>query len=308
VEVHSEVAGGGVTVKLLEAGQGRERETLPARVDGGAAAVAAAEAAAAARQVRCLACMDPFDPSACVTCPQSPQGAEGAKDGGGGGGLHWLCGDCLDGHVSALADQASEGALATLGATGGAVTCPVPRCGSAPYADRLLAARLGERAWDRLRAARQALTEQRCEAAATRRLEEEKRRLAGLASGELRFLEAKDEAENRILCLACPACGQVFEDFSGCAALACSRAGCGRAFCGFCLADCGGDAHAHVRACRLGDGSWGNKAKVRKAQRRVAAGKLKDLLRRLDGATRERLLAHLASVLRAHGIVEATLR
>lgn len=50
-----------------------------------------------------------------------------------------------------------------------------------------------------------------------------------------------------ILNLACPRCGQVFNDFTGCFALTCSRCNCG--FCAYCLLDCGGDAHPHVRVC-----------------------------------------------------------
>ena len=51
--------------------------------------------------------------------------------------------------------------------------------------------------------------------------------------------------------LRCPRCGSVFGQFTGCAALTCAYAGCHAHFCAFCLADCGGDAHPHVRTCRL---------------------------------------------------------
>ena len=52
-----------------------------------------------------------------------------------------------------------------------------------------------------------------------------------------------------ILNLRCPRCNQVFVDFNGCFALTCSR--CKAGFCGWCLADCGRDAHRHVANCRL---------------------------------------------------------
>lgn len=51
---------------------------------------------------------------------------------------------------------------------------------------------------------------------------------------------------NNILNLSCPRCKAVFLDFDGCFALTCK---CGAGFCAYCLADCGGDAHAHVRGC-----------------------------------------------------------
>jgi protein-arginine kinase activator protein McsA len=50
-----------------------------------------------------------------------------------------------------------------------------------------------------------------------------------------------------VLCLRCPRCGQAFVDFSGCFALTCGR--CAAGFCGYCLEDCGADAHAHVARC-----------------------------------------------------------
>lgn len=72
---------------------------------------------------------------------------------------------------------------------------------------------------------------------------------------------AKSEQERRVLAvrqrieemmdLRCPKCQGVFGAFQGCAALTCAYAGCKAHFCAFCLADCGGDAHPHVRQCRL---------------------------------------------------------
>ena len=47
----------------------------------------------------------------------------------------------------------------------------------------------------------------------------------------------------------CPrvGCSAPFVDFDGCMALTCSQCSCG--FCGWCLADCGRDAHEHVKQC-----------------------------------------------------------
>ena len=50
-----------------------------------------------------------------------------------------------------------------------------------------------------------------------------------------------------VLTLKCPRDGQAFLDFEGCLSLKCSRCPCH--FCGWCLADCGDDAHAHIREC-----------------------------------------------------------
>ena len=52
-----------------------------------------------------------------------------------------------------------------------------------------------------------------------------------------------------ILTLRCPRpdCRAAFVDFDGCLALVCHACKCG--FCGVCMADCGADAHDHVRQC-----------------------------------------------------------
>eukprot|EP00978_Attheya_sp_CCMP212_P049088 scaffold614348_cov63-Attheya_sp.AAC.4 len=50
-----------------------------------------------------------------------------------------------------------------------------------------------------------------------------------------------------ILTLRCPRCRQAFLDFEGCFAISCS--GCSCKFCGWCLEDCGNDAHPHVKRC-----------------------------------------------------------
>jgi hypothetical protein len=58
---------------------------------------------------------------------------------------------------------------------------------------------------------------------------------------------ARQHIVDELLTLHCPRCSAAFVDFSGCFALTCHRCSCG--FCGWCLGDCGADAHAHVLAC-----------------------------------------------------------
>ena len=74
--------------------------------------------------------------------------------------------------------------------------------------------------------------------------------LAAKSEGERRALTARRHIEE-MMDLHCPKCRGVFGQFVGCAALTCEYAGCHAHFCAFCLADCGGDAHPHVRTCRL---------------------------------------------------------
>jgi hypothetical protein len=55
--------------------------------------------------------------------------------------------------------------------------------------------------------------------------------------------------QEQILTLRCPRCRQPFFDFDGCFSVRCSECQC--SFCGWCLEDCGNDAHAHVANCEF---------------------------------------------------------
>jgi len=59
-----------------------------------------------------------------------------------------------------------------------------------------------------------------------------------------------DHIANELLTRRCPRedCRQAFADFTGCLDLTCSR--CQTHFCGICNADCGGDAHDHIKQVR----------------------------------------------------------
>ena len=50
-----------------------------------------------------------------------------------------------------------------------------------------------------------------------------------------------------LLYTRCPRCKVVIDDFDGCFAVTCSKCQCG--FCGFCMEDCGDDAHTHAASC-----------------------------------------------------------
>ena len=80
-------------------------------------------------------------------------------------------------------------------------------------------------------------------------LAEEMARRERMGERERRLLAAKQTIVEEHLTWKCPRpdCRQAFFDFQGCTALECSRCPCH--FCGWCLQDCGGDAHDHVRQC-----------------------------------------------------------
>ena len=70
----------------------------------------------------------------------------------------------------------------------------------------------------------------------------EEYRLASQPPDSLRMKVVDD-----ILTLRCPRCRQAFLDFDGCFSIRCSICPC--SFCGWCLEDCGTDAHSHVAKC-----------------------------------------------------------
>ena len=107
-----------------------------------------------------------------------------------------------------------------------------------------------------------------------------------------------------ILTLQCPRCGQAFLDFEGCFALKCSKCPCG--FCGWCLADCGSDAHAHVRTCTAkppgADIFFGSHTQFVEAQRKRQALKLREFFATLPAAEKDGLMQSLATDLRDLGL------
>ena len=71
-------------------------------------------------------------------------------------------------------------------------------------------------------------------------------RLATLDEQARKVQVARKHIIDKILFLACPRCGDIFSDFDGCYDVTCH---CSCHFCGWCLADCGNDAHAHAAKC-----------------------------------------------------------
>ena len=156
---------------------------------------------------------------------------------------HFTCDDCLSAHVTrleALSDADSGGVKCCASDWGCASRFPIQVV--AQHATPLAFATLQRHANDLKHVALQGEFEQWKE-----RFEAE---LAARSEQERRALAARRHIEE-MMDLRCPRCGSVFDQFVGCAALTCAAANCGAGFCAFCLTDCGSDAHAHVRECRL---------------------------------------------------------
>lgn len=95
----------------------------------------------------------------------------------------------------------------------------------------------------------------------------------------------------QILTIHCPRCRQAFHIFDGCFAIACAgeqggvRTGCGASFCGFCLKDCGDNAHPHVKQCPLNPspGSYGGTFELfTNTHRDRRAAEVRDYLARIE--------------------------
>jgi hypothetical protein len=95
---------------------------------------------------------------------------------------------------------------------------------------------------------------------------------------------------DEILTLCCPRCHQAFLDFEGCFALSCSVCPC--RFCGWCLKDCGGDAHPHVALCpqkQNSDTYFGSKEEFERAQNNNRRIRLLEFLKGYPAEERENI-------------------
>jgi hypothetical protein len=193
---------------------------------------------------------------------------------------HFVCDLCLSGYVKAQCSQE----LRLVGKRQAKVFCPLVGHGctseltgtagghTAPYADPELAQHLDPVLFQAYLHAKISLMEQDL----GQRMEEEKKQQIQAELGRLRALDERERrlhlacrhVREEVLTLKCPRCHQAFLDFNGCFALSCSRCDCG--FCAWCLADCGEDAHAHIRdqKCRHSNGEvFGDLAKLKRVQR-----------------------------------------
>lgn len=216
--------------------------------------------------------------------------------------VHFACRGCFEGYVQSRAEEE----LRLVRARAGRIHCPVPGCACQPWSDVAVAKAVSEDVFDRhlesARLVREEALNRELEEKFERRLEDELRRRQEMDE-ESRWLEdAKRHVVDKILTLACPRCGQAFLDFEGCFALTCSRCQCG--FCAYCLADCGADAHEHVRSCvhnRRRD-YFGTEAEFQGAQRRRRQSLLNDYAAALGEQRRAMLLRALEPELRELGL------
>jgi len=197
-------------------------------------------------------------------------------------GAHALCRECFGAHVRTESGKD----VSQLSARGGDVLCPLAsdacgahKCASKPFNARIIAAVCDDETFSAYDAARTRVAEKKIVEEAEARVARAKATAAAAAGEEARLRSTRDHVIENILNVSCTRCGQTFCDFAGCFALKCSR--CSAAICGYCTADIGADAHAHIAHCPLAREvlSWQSKKKDGKAKakkRREVNGNLPD--------------------------------
>jgi serine/threonine protein kinase len=175
----------------------------------------------------------------------------------------------------------------------GALRCAEDGCASAPWSNACLARSLSAEQFklyiDRLRevAESRVLIEQRQLRDAD--LAQLERRLRGEMTHDEEVAAHQRVIRDELLCLQCPLCRTGFiVDFRSCLAMICAH--CRTAFCGWCLKDCGEDAHHHVNyVCELNPtqprNAFGNAAQFEEVHRQRRGKLVADYLQRVQNET-----------------------
>ena len=197
-------------------------------------------------------------------------------------GAHALCRECFGAHVRTESGKD----VSQLSARGGDVLCPMAsdacgahKCASKPFNARQIATVCDDETFAAYDAARTRVAEKKIVEEAEARVAAAKATATAAAGEEARLRSTREHVIENILNVSCTRCGQTFCDFAGCFALKCSR--CSAAICGYCTADIGNDAHAHIAHCPLAREvlSWQSNKKDGEAKakkRRAVNGHLPD--------------------------------
>jgi len=139
------------------------------------------------------------------------------------------------------------------------------------------------------------------------RVNEEVKRLLDLDERGRKVLIARKHIEEEILQMRCPRrnCRRAFYDFEGCFALSCSACPCN--FCGWCLEDCGNDAHPHVARCSEkppnADTFFGSEQDFKDSHNKRCKQKVTEYLASLEPEIRSAVKRDMAQRLRELGIM-----
>ncbi len=219
-----------------------------------------------------------------------------------GAAPHFLCEACL---AEYACDEAAKPPDVWT-ASGGHLRCPLHRngCAAPPYAFSALARRLPEEAYVKVQAAslrsRERELVQRIEADVELRLRAELHAERQLASHARSVALARRHVEEDILCLRCPGCRRVVEDWDACDLVTCA---CAVKFCGWCFTRTAD--HAHVTNCATNParGNVFSSASAKEAaQARRRGERVREFLATLEPQLRAELLSELQPQLRQLGV------
>uniref|UniRef100_A0A0G4HBZ4 Protein kinase domain-containing protein n=1 Tax=Chromera velia CCMP2878 TaxID=1169474 RepID=A0A0G4HBZ4_9ALVE len=180
----------------------------------------------------------------CLFCFEVCRGTDGLICKSSSAAHHFICDVCLNNWVTSMAEP--DGDSREIREHEGHLGCRGEGCVSARWTPHEISGHLRPEVYERYDAIRMEEIERRLHEGNEQEIQQ--RVLAQLQQGEA--VRHQHIVEETILTLRCPRpeCGQAFVNFEGCFALTCSR--CRAGFCGWCLADCGDDAHAHVATCQ----------------------------------------------------------
>lgn len=238
----------------------------------------------------------------CVVCMEDVSRAEGVECGASLN--HFVCDTCLDGYVKAQCQAgvkplSCDGALLCPGHEGDGRRC------KAVYDSQALAKHASPEAFDSYWKYRSRIAEERIAA-------EMEEALRARAEAEARRGEATRHRLQiaELMTLKCPRCSQAFGDFQDCFALRCARHGCGCGFCGWCLRDCGIDAHKHIgnecpvaKAFNPVNPLWGTAQQCDAAHRSRRQRVLQEYLSKISGPLLEEVAEVIRPDLEAWGLV-----
>jgi hypothetical protein len=164
---------------------------------------------------------------------------------------HFLCDACFRGdHLTSQLSAESRGDFKRHGARLVCQWC-LPGPPVHVFEDSEVASHLGREGFAAYMKAREEVAAAAAAAEAEERVRAEvaSAAAAGLTLTQQRVAGHRRHIAEHILTLKCPraTCRQAILDFHGCLAMACPSCDC--RFCGWCLVDCGHDAHDHVREC-----------------------------------------------------------
>ena len=163
---------------------------------------------------------------------------------------HFTCSDC----VTQMTDSYAGDDVATLNRRQSKIPCPGDTHDHPVYFDDgEIARRVPVEVFNKHIDARKKVLEEKIarvlEADMQQRVNIELAKLQSMDEVGRKVRSEVTKIREHVLTLKCPRDGQAFLDFTGCLALPCSRCPC--RFCGWCLEDCGDDAHPHIRECTV---------------------------------------------------------